>query len=212
MYFFNYSLQYWQQSSDCWTQTIGQHEEQQNLIGVDERWFGWVTCPGGWLYFASNSWYGNKIDHFGRPTVPAGRDNYFHTCCTSVRPSPLLKISQSKINVVKIMIATGGTVFVVTSLTLQLLYFCTDQDKKREFEWRQNYCPFCQRSSWSISSAVWSGQKWQVWKTHKQWVWPRYRRGHQHHCCQWSHDSAKGKQCRGKNVGKSEGLISIREP
>ena len=31
------------------------------------------------------------FDPRGRPTVKAGSDNYFHTCCTSVRPSPLLK-------------------------------------------------------------------------------------------------------------------------
>ena len=32
----------------------------------------------------------------GRPTVTAGSDHYFHTCCLSVRPS--VKISQRKTN------------------------------------------------------------------------------------------------------------------
>ena len=34
-------------------------------------------------------------DPQGRPTVTAGSDHYFHTC-PSVRPSPILKISQNK--------------------------------------------------------------------------------------------------------------------
>ena len=36
------------------------------------------------------------IDLLGRPTVQNGSDHYFHACCTSVRPSPLFKISKAK--------------------------------------------------------------------------------------------------------------------
>ena len=32
----------------------------------------------------------------GRPTVTAGSDHYFHTCCPSVSKSPLFKISKNK--------------------------------------------------------------------------------------------------------------------
>ena len=46
------------------------------------------------------------FDPLGRPTDPAGSDNYFRT---DFRPSPLFKISQNKRHV-KIMITTGGTV------------------------------------------------------------------------------------------------------
>ena len=36
------------------------------------------------------------IDPRSRPTVTAGSDHYFCTCCLSVRPSPLFKISNNK--------------------------------------------------------------------------------------------------------------------
>ena len=49
------------------------------------------------------------IDPFGQPTVTAGKDLCFPTCCTFVRPSvPLSKSSNQ--NKVKTMFATGETV------------------------------------------------------------------------------------------------------
>ena len=55
------------------------------------------------------------VDPRGRPTVTAGNDHYFRTCCLyvrpSVRPSPLLKISQNKTKVqAKLVFVIGGTV------------------------------------------------------------------------------------------------------
>ena len=59
------------------------------------------------------------IDPLGRPTILAGSDHYYCTCCpsvrpyvrSSVRPSPLFKFSKTKQQ--KIMVATGGTVGLV---------------------------------------------------------------------------------------------------
>ena len=51
------------------------------------------------------------IDPRGRPTVTAGSDHYFRTCCLSVRPSPLFKNHAKQNNFeARIVIATGGTV------------------------------------------------------------------------------------------------------
>ena len=95
--------------------------------------------------FYLNTWHWDDIDPRGRPTVTAGSDHYFRTCCLyvlpSVRPSPLLIISQIKFQT-WIVIATGGTVGLaewIISDTHVFLPFSSsmlEHVEKRLFLWR----------------------------------------------------------------------------
>ena len=49
------------------------------------------------------------IDPRGRPTVTAGSDHYFHTCCLSIRRSKSQNLAIQTFQT-RIVIATGGTV------------------------------------------------------------------------------------------------------
>ena len=52
------------------------------------------------------------IDPLGRPTVPAGSDHCFHTCCPSVRTSvpTFQNLAKQKKYQVKTMFTTGKTI------------------------------------------------------------------------------------------------------
>ena len=56
--------------------------------------FKWVTV---WKQSRKSTW----IDPLGRPTIPAGSDHYFGTCCPYVRLSPLFKSSKTTENTVE---------------------------------------------------------------------------------------------------------------
>ena len=80
-----------------------------------------------------------SIDPRGRPTVTAGSDLYFRTCCLSVRPSPLFKISQkSKTKTLssEIVIATGGTVglaeWIIDGTHILFLFYSCKKKLSRE--------------------------------------------------------------------------------
>ena len=66
------------------------------------------------------------IDPLGQPTATAGRDNCFHTCCPSVRPSSLFQSSKTKQQQKK-MFATGVTVgseWIIDDICLVYFHTC----------------------------------------------------------------------------------------
>ena len=68
----------------------------------------WIIDDSCLYYRSLNNLYRFSFDPLGRPTIPAGSDHCFATCCPYVRPSPLYKSSKTKRQ--KTMFATGETV------------------------------------------------------------------------------------------------------
>ena len=71
--------------------------------------------------------YVQDIDPRGRPTVTAGSDHYFRTCCLYIRPSVPTFQNLAKQNVqARIVIATGGTVDLAGWIIddKHVLFFC----------------------------------------------------------------------------------------
>ena len=72
-------------------------------------------CTFNLFYFFLHTKKNTNFDPRGRPTVPAGSDHYFRTCCPYIRhyvayvPTFQNLAKQNKVQT-KIVIATGGTV------------------------------------------------------------------------------------------------------
>ena len=80
--------------------SVRQHFSKQNKFQAKTMFYYWQDCGSDLVdhwwhmsciqFFVLNVSHGLvafiKIDPLGRPTIPAGSDHYFCTCCQSVRP------------------------------------------------------------------------------------------------------------------------------
>ena len=87
-------------------------------------------------FFPVLSFQESIFDPRGRPTVMAGSDHYFRTCCLYVRPSVPTFQNLAKQNKVqaKIVISTGGTVGLAEWIISRKHFRLSLRSSKRQIE------------------------------------------------------------------------------